>query len=360
MSSGLVLYAPNVHTGGGLVLLRSLLAEWPADEPLRALLDARARAQLELPTGTRVLWVNANARSRLGAERELQHASGPQDTVLCFHGLPPLLPNSATRIVVFLQNRNYLGLTPLSSFSLRTAIRLAFERAVCRLFRHRVSLYVVQTATMARDLARWSGVAPGAAGSTPVLTYPFVDALPAPVAASTAPPRWDFVYVSDGEAHKNHRRLFEAWQLLAAEGLRPRLALTLGPRDTTLAAEVAALRERGGVEIHNLGHLPREQVLELYAQARALIFPSTSESFGLPLVEAQHLGLPILAPERDYVRDVCVPTQTFDPDSPTSIARAVFRFLGVPDGPRPIGTAAGFLALVRSDSSATALAPRQP
>jgi glycosyltransferase involved in cell wall biosynthesis len=360
VNSGLVLYAPNVHTGGGLVLLRSVLAAWPADDGLRALLDARARSQLDLPPDARVSWVHASARSRLAAERELRQMSGPQDTVLCFHGLPPLLPSSASRVVVFLQNRNYLGLTPLSSFSLRTAVRLAYERAAGRLFRRRVSLYVVQSETMARDLARWCGAELDAAGSTPVLTYPFVDALPAPAAALTAAPRWDFVYVSDGEAHKNHRRLFEAWQLLAAEGLRPRLALTLGPRDSILASEAAALRERSGIEIHNLGHLPREQVLELYTQARALIFPSASESFGLPLVEAQHLGLPILAPERDYVRDVCVPAQTFDPESPTSIARAVLRFLGVPDGPRPIGDAAGFLALVRGDRSASGTAFRLP
>ncbi|MGH8848481.1 MAG: glycosyltransferase, partial [Polaromonas sp.] len=40
---------------------------------------------------------------------------------------------------------------------------------------------------------------------------------------------------------------------------------------------------------------------------------------------------PILASELDYVRDVCSPVQTFDPASPVSIARAVKRFLAVPE-----------------------------
>ena len=62
-----------------------------------------------------------------------------------------------------------------------------------------------------------------------------------------------------------------------------------------------------------------------------MIFPSTSESFGLPLIEATHAGLPILASELDYVRDVCSPVQTFDPTSPVSIARAVKRFLAAPE-----------------------------
>lgn len=29
----LLLYAPNVHTGGGFVLLQALLAAWPGDQP---------------------------------------------------------------------------------------------------------------------------------------------------------------------------------------------------------------------------------------------------------------------------------------------------------------------------------------
>ena len=71
--------------------------------------------------------------------------------------------------------------------------------------------------------------------------------------------------------------------------------------------------------------------MALYANSRALIFPSKSESFGLPLVEAANMGLPIIAAELDYVRDVCIPVQTFDPDSPVSIARAVRRFLSAPE-----------------------------
>lgn len=44
-----ILRAPNVHTGGGLVLLRALLAHWPATQQRIALLVQRARAQLTLP-----------------------------------------------------------------------------------------------------------------------------------------------------------------------------------------------------------------------------------------------------------------------------------------------------------------------
>lgn len=330
MTSGLLLYAPNVHTGGGLVLLRALLHAWPDGVPLTVFLDARARESLALPRGVRVSWVTASPGPRLRAEFALRRASGEQNTVLCFHGLPPLLPSSA-RIVVFIQNRLYLESIGLSQFKWKTRVRLELERWVGRVFRHRVSEYIVQTPAMLQALVRWY-ISPASQTPVAVTVLPFADAPPAASRPrDDSQPKWDFVYVADGEAHKNHRALLEAWRLLAQEGLRPSLALTLSARDEVLKREVTIATGRSALKVHDLGQLPREQVMALYANARALIFPSKSESFGLPLVEAARLNLPILASELDYVRDVCVPVQTFNPESPVSIARAVRRFLGNPE-----------------------------
>lgn len=317
MSSQLVLYAPNVHTGGGLVLLRALLRDWPAGHRLRAILDSRAAEEIELPDHTQVIWARATLASRFRAERQLAAMVKPADTVLCFHGLPPLF-RSAGHVVLFQQNRLLMGLMRLRDFPLRTGVRVAAERWISHALRHHVAEYIVQTPSMARTLVAWHG------GGPKVTVLPFA-------AASVVKPRrqpdYDFVYVSDGLPHKNHQRLLDAWVLLAAEGLRPRLALTLGPRDQALAGQVADLSGSRKVDIHNAGHIEHDAVLNLYASSRALIFPSLGESFGLPLIEARQAGLPILAPELDYVRDVCEPVQTFDPQSAVSIARAVRRFL---------------------------------
>jgi glycosyltransferase involved in cell wall biosynthesis len=89
--------------------------------------------------------------------------------------------------------------------------------------------------------------------------------------------------------------------------------------------------------------LPHDQIKLLYGQVQALIFPSTFESFGLPLIEARQAGLPVLAPELDYVRDVLDPEQAFNPESPLSIARAVKRFLGFNDEPLALMDAADFM-----------------
>ena len=54
-------------------------------------------------------------------------------------------------------------------------------------------------------------------------------------------------------------------------------------------------------------------------------------------------GLPVLASELDYYRDVLDPDQSFDPNSNISVARAVKRFLGIAEEPLPLQDAAGFV-----------------
>ena len=75
--------------------------------------------------------------------------------------------------------------------------------------------------------------------------------------------------------------------------------------------------------------MPHAEILTRFAAGASLIFPSRSETLGLPLLEATAAAADILVSELDYARDVCNPTETFDPTSARSIADAVRRHLGV-------------------------------
>jgi glycosyltransferase involved in cell wall biosynthesis len=129
--------------------------------------------------------------------------------------------------------------------------------------------------------------------------------------------------VALGEPHKNHAALIEAWSVLADYGVFTSLEPESAP-DLFALIEKATAR---GLRIQNLGVLPHDSFLAMFRASGALIYPSSFESIGLPLVEARKAGLPILASELDYVRDVSDPDETFDPHSPISIARAVRRHL---------------------------------
>jgi glycosyltransferase involved in cell wall biosynthesis len=343
----LLVFAPGVRTGGGLVLLQAVLAA-DAGVPVVAFVDARALAALPRPPGLVLVPVGAGPLARLTAQAGLRRRATAADTVLCLHGQPPLAALPA-RVVVFQQNRLLLEHGALAGYPWPARLRMAVQRRVGALLKHRVAEWFVQTRSMALALRDWHG------GQPRVTVLPFLADrhTDAPDPAPPGAPAWDFVYVSDGMPHKNHRVLVQAWRLLAEAGLRPSLALTLGGRDRALAESIAADAERHGLAIRNLGAMSHDEVQSLYRSAAALVFASSTESFGLPLVEAARAGLPILAAECDFVRDVCVPAQTFDPRSPRSIARAVARHLGAPDAPQPVAGASAFVrAVLRAGDAA--------
>ena len=353
----LKIYAPNVHTGGGLVLLRELLLAWPQQVALHAWLDARSRVHLDLPPLAIVEWVRPRIASRMRAEWTLHRSCSAEDTILCFHGLPPVL-SSRSRIEVFLQNVIYLGNVPLSDFEWRVRQRLRFEQLLSRWRRRQVARYWVQTPSMARALRDWCGSE--TADDLRIEMLPFMPTIARGPETREHAVDYDFLYVADGTPLKNHRQLVEAWVLLAEAGVRPSLALTLSPRDSKLQSWIEERSAQHGLRIHHLGTLPHAAVLALYGRVKALVYPSLGESFGLPLLEAQASSCPILASELDFVRDVCQPAQSFDPLSAVSIARAVRRFLAIPENFTQPADGAAFLKELGSVSGGRGKHPASP
>lgn len=344
-----IIFAPNVRGGGGLVLLQALLSSWAGSAELRAVLDKRAKSKLTIPSSIAVTWVDAGLPGRLRAERHLEKAAQGAECIFCFHGLPPVFArrDRGARIVVFLQNRLVIERGSLRDYPFRTRLRIFLERFLfCQRLSH-VSSVIVQGQGMARDLAT---LLTGRSSHPQIYVRPFA-ALATPVSAPFAERRFDFIYPASGEPHKNHENLLAAWEYLKRDGISPSLALTLGPQDDTLWEALRLRADRAGLNVINLGHVSRDVMIEAYGQARALIFPSVKESFGLPLVEAASAGLPVIASELDYVRDVCEPVESFDPSSPVSITRAVKRHLGEPEKRDTVATPEAFWTALIADRS---------
>lgn len=57
--------------------------------------------------------------------------------------------------------------------------------------------------------------------------------------------------------------------------------------------------------IHHLGFVTDDDLAWLYAHALCLAFPSRSEGFGLPLVEAMALGCPIVSSDQSCMPEIC-------------------------------------------------------
>lgn len=98
-------------------------------------------------------------------------------------------------------------------------------------------------------------------------------------------------YPATPHFYKNHRVIEEALKLTSR---KLELALTTDGEEQIL----------GYSKIKHLGMQPYERVCELYLESDALVFPSYIETFGLPLLEAAMTGLPIIAADLPYSREV--------------------------------------------------------
>jgi glycosyltransferase involved in cell wall biosynthesis len=262
------------------------------------------------------------------------------DTVLCFGNLPPLFKVKG-RVVVFLQNRYLIDKVSLEGFSFVARMRILVERLWLGWCVMHADKVLVQTPSMQQAAQRALRRAVDVVSLCPSsCDYHRSGVGKNRLHAMT----YDFLYIATGEPHKNHVNLIEAWKLLAAEGLHPSLCLTVPDRQSPhLDRIIDRARTEHGVRIHNVNAHSWPEMERLYEESGALIYPSTLESFGLPLIEARRAGLSIIAAELDYVRDLVDPEQSFDPRSPLSIARAVKRYLNAPERPLAVVTSESFV-----------------
>jgi glycosyltransferase involved in cell wall biosynthesis len=132
-----------------------------------------------------------------------------------------------------------------------------------------------------------------------VVLYPGVDpefeaapAAPSDAAARHGLPSDYLLYPANFWPHKNHRRILEALALLGDDA--PHLALTGSPSSGQSEIETEIARLGLEARVTPLGRVSREGLVDLMRLARALVFPSLYEGFGLPILEAFHSGTPVL------------------------------------------------------------------
>ena len=133
--------------------------------------------------------------------------------------------------------------------------------------------------------------------------------------------------VSNVGYNKNYETLIQAFAI-ASGALNDNLELLIagerGPKiyfDRLLRhAQAMGISSR----VHFLGGVGYKQIPALYAGARALVYPSLVESFGLPPLEAMAYGLPVAASRIDSIMEVCSDAVLyFDPCSPEEMAKVI-------------------------------------
>jgi glycosyltransferase involved in cell wall biosynthesis len=94
--------------------------------------------------------------------------------------------------------------------------------------------------------------------------------------------------------------------LLAMTGVDRDVRLVFAGPDRGLEAELRASARKHHLDdrVEFAGHVPREELAALYRGARALVFPSRYEGFGLPALEAMASGTPVVATRSSAIPEV--------------------------------------------------------
>ena len=137
--------------------------------------------------------------------------------------------------------------------------------------------------------------------------------------------------VSTIHPHKNFSRLLEAYGQLVAEGWAQHLVVAGLPGKSWKAVHRLLKGKDWASRVHLLGWQRREVILSLFNNAEALVFPSTFEGFGMPVLEAMASGLPVVCSDIAVLREIAGgAAQFFDPTSSSAIAEALHAALRDP------------------------------
>ena len=155
----------------------------------------------------------------------------------------------------------------------------------------------VQGLKMPPAIAAWLGTDP-----LPVRMHP------------SAPDRPTFVVLGTIEGRKNHQMLLNIWsRLIARLGSDAPKLLIIGQRGWEAESVFRRLdgHEKLAGHVVELSRCSDEELASHVVSARALLFPSFSEGYGLPLVEALRMCVPVIASDLPVFREIAGPVPVY-------------------------------------------------
>ncbi len=245
----------------------------------------------------------------------------------------PIPVLSRLPLAVTVHDAAHLALPDLFSGLQRLYARLMFQAV-----RHKAAEIMFVSEFSRQEFLRLAG-APR--GGMSVVHNGVDDAwLGSPLADAPVSPPY-FLAVGNIKPHKNIRLLCRAFAAVAGKC----------DADLVLAGEYSGFRSREASteslaalcpgRIRFTGAVEQKELVSLVAGARALVFPSRYEGFGLPPLEALAMGVPVAASDIPPVREVCAEhARYFSPDSEEQLSERLLEILALsPEERRSSGEA---------------------
>jgi glycosyltransferase involved in cell wall biosynthesis len=203
--------------------------------------------------------------------------------------------------------------------------RLLFRAGLRRAIRTADAIVTVSRST-AEELDRRTRVDPAKVHVTPLAaSLPITEAPIEPVLARYRISAPYLLYNGALEPRKNLVRLVRAYRRVVAGGAPHALVLAgaIGYHPGPLMTE---LEEAGPGRVILTGHVPDDELDALFRGASAFVYPSLSEGFGLPVLDAMARGIPCVVSDASSLPEVAGDAAVFvDPASTTGLFDALSR-----------------------------------
>ncbi|OGC88933.1 hypothetical protein A2419_01050 [Candidatus Adlerbacteria bacterium RIFOXYC1_FULL_48_26] len=151
-------------------------------------------------------------------------------------------------------------------------------------------------------------------------------ALPDPEAIDI--PEHYFLYPGTLKPRKNIPNILRAFASFKKKHVGNFSLLITGTTKGAYYAELRSLVEELGIEqsVRFTGYVSDGQLSYLYQRARALVFPSLLEGFGMPVLEAMAAGVPVITSNTGALAEVAGDAALLvDPHDPEAISDAMVR-----------------------------------
>ena len=337
--------AISLHTGGGLTYLYILNKYLDRKENV-IILDFRVKKKLLPFNKAKIIFVRNNFIGRLnfsiirilyGYKRFFLNQDSKKLIEFHLNGRPPLFRIFRSKTYIFFQNKS---LTECDGFkynisitNLKILIYIFINKFLFKLLLSKKDIIIVQTKTMYKLLSSsykneiimqenvW-GQCDTDLFKALKKKFTIKDTLSLSKVNNLKKNNIIFFYPAANYEHKNHERLIKAFSYLEKKRLKPyKLILTIKKNDKSLKNIYSPSN------IIYLNELNFQDILHLYSYVDYLVFPSLSESYGFPLVEAKINNINIIASDLNYVYDVCDPFLVFDPYDTEDIYKKILLLL---------------------------------
>lgn len=293
-----------INISGGKVLLDYLIEEFnKSNIVVYYLLDSRIKGNHTPVNKENFEYMDSSILTR---HKFYKRNINKYSKVLCFGNLPPSVKLSSTVYTYFHQP---LFIHIRKEIPLLQKIKLRIKTFILRRLVSNTDYWLVQSDFMKNSLEEKFGLD---RGLNRVKIVPFYPSLVQ--GEHHVERKKQLVYISNGEAHKNHLRLLDAFTKFSDINQEYELHLTVEKKFGSLYNVILGLREKG-YQIVNHEYLDRKQLGKLYRESEFLIYPSLAESFGLGILEALESGCKVMGANLPYMHAVCIPSLLFNPNS---------------------------------------------